>query len=467
MELGELHENRHNPLDYINTKTGNLCIRKEEKDKFGEVFTPNKLINTMLDKLPEDIWSNPHNKWLDPATGFGNFQLFVYARLMTGLMAVKPDPAARSEHIIRNMIFMVEFNKANCEVVEQIFGTASNLCCSSFLKPVIFKNHPLVRQFNVIIGNPPFNADQKHDGKKGGGRNLWPLFVEKSLDMMLVDNGYLTLVHPSLWRKPPSVNSTVKTLFHLMVHENHMKYLEIHSKLDGLRDFNVQTRYDFYVIQKRVPNTTIPAIDTTTIKDQTGVIHSSFDLSRWRFFLPNNGYERIEPLLLVPDHDAPASASASAASTSSPAPAPRVIFSRCQYGSDQSWVKPTPSEIYRFPVIHSTPKKGARVLWSSRCHMAATDTATDGGYIPMFGVPKVIFGESGINEVIIDSEGKYGMTQGAIGLPIDNDDGLQMKQALESSEFKTILDAMSFSNFRIDWRMFLYFRPDFYKKILT
>ena len=85
----------------------------------------------------------------------------------------------------------------------------------------------------------------------------------------------------------------------------------------------------------------------------------------------------------------------------------------------------------------------------------------------MFGVPKVIFGESGINEVIIDSEGKYGMTQGAIGIPIGDGDGLQMKQALESSEFQTILDAMSFSNFRIDWRMFLYFRPDFYKKILT
>jgi hypothetical protein len=152
MELGELHENRHNPLDYINTTTGNLGIRKEEKDKFGEVFTPKNLINTMLDKLPEDIWSNPDNKWLDPATGFGNFQLFVYARLMTGLRAVIPDPAVRSEHIIRNMIFMVEFNKANCTVVEQIFGTASNLCCSSFLEPVIFKNHPSVRQFNVIIG---------------------------------------------------------------------------------------------------------------------------------------------------------------------------------------------------------------------------------------------------------------------------------------------------------------------------
>jgi hypothetical protein len=87
----------------------------------------------------------------------------------------------------------------------------------------------------------------------------------------------------------------------------------------------------------------------------------------------------------------------------------------------------------------------------------------------MFGVPKVIFGESGINDVIVDIEGKYGMTQGAIGLKIIGntgrtiqDEGLYMKHALESREFSRVVDAMSFSNFRIDWRMFLYFRPDFF-----
>ena len=41
------------------------------------------------------------------------------------------------------------------------------------------------------------------------------------------------------------------------------------------------------------------------------------------------------------------------------------------------------------------------------------------------------------------------------------------KRALESSEFKDILNAMSFSNFQIDWRMFTYFRPDFYKQFLS
>jgi hypothetical protein len=88
----------------------------------------------------------------------------------------------------------------------------------------------------------------------------------------------------------------------------------------------------------------------------------------------------------------------------------------------------------------------------------------------MVGVPKVIFGESGISNVIKDIEGKYGITQCAIGLRIPevNPDEQKaeadlMAAVLESDIFHDILDAMSFSNFRIDWRMFLYLRPDFYK----
>jgi len=444
--------------------SGNIKPRQYEKERFGEVFTPPTIINAMLDQLPPEVWLDPAKKWLDPAAGFGNFFIEVYTRLVKSLECVIPDTSTRHRHIIREMLYMVEYNPESCVRIREnsFFANGVNLFCGSFLDlavsttvPASFAEGVVSFEFDIIVGNPPFNADQSHEGKKGGGSNLWPKFVEKALQAapvsLLKHNGFLVFIHPALWRKPPSTKPTVKTLFNLMVHENHMKYLEIHSKLDGLRDFGVQTRYDFYVIQKRVPNTTTrPAIDTTILKDQTGVIDSSFDLSRWRFFLPNHGYERIEQLLLIPDHDAAATA-------------PRVIFSRCQYGSDQSWVSPTPNEIYRFPVIHSTPKKGVRILWSSRCHIA---TATDDGYIPMFGVPKVIFGESGINNVILDIDGKYGMTQGAIGLkipdPIDRE-GPAMKKALESEKFHQILDAMSFSNFRIDWRMFLHFRPDFYR----
>ena len=447
-ELGKIHDNRDNPDAYIKSIISGYGLRKTEKDRFGEVFTPEAIINAMLDKLPPHLWCDPTKKWLDPAAGFGNFLMVVYARLMTGLATHNPDPTERSRHIIERMLYMVEYNPESCARIREIFGTAANLSCSSFLDPTTTTTFPDgTTQFDIIIGNPPFNADQTHEGKKGGGANLWPKFVEKSLlrdneSMLLKLDAYLLFVHPALWRKPPSERSAVSTLFNKMTHENHMLYLEIHSKLDGKRDFGVQTRYDFYLIQKRRQT---PRSDFTIVKDQDGYIHH-LDLSLWRFFLPNHSFELIQPLL-----------------SSKKQEQDYVIFSRSQFASDKkSQVQPTEDETHPFQLIHSTPIDGPRIFWSS---------TRDQPFVPMFGVPKVIFGESGINDVILDQEGKYGMTQGAIGLKIPDpetepDEGELMKSILESGTFNRILDAMSFSNFRIDWRMFLYFRPDFYKDIL-
>jgi hypothetical protein len=401
----------------------------------------------MLDKLPPSVWTDPAKKWLDPAAGFGNFLLVVYQRLMNSLEHVISEPTQRRRHIITQMLYMAEVNPESCVRIREnpMFfsnGDLVNLYCGSFLDPfgpTTFTDG--TTQFDVIVGNPPFNADQTHEGKKGGGSNLWPKFVEKTLcnneNALLVPGGYLLFVHPALWRKPQSERTTVGTLFNKMTHDNHMIYLEIHSKIDGKRDFGVQTRYDFYLIQKRLP---IAGSDFTIVKDQEGYIHQ-LDLSLWHFFLPNHSFDLIQLLLTEQEQD-------------------YVIFSRSQFGSDKKeWVQSKEDESHQYQLIHSTPIDGPRIYWSS--------TRDDQPFVPMFGVAKVIFGESGINDVILDEEGKYGMTQGAIGLKIQiENDGPMMKKALESVVFNRILDAMSFSNFRIDWRMFLYFRPDFYKDIL-
>lgn len=445
MELGEIHQHRYSPYDYIMSIVGGLTVRQTEKDQFGEVFTPLEIMDAMLDQLPQKIWSDPRKKWLDPAAGFGNFLMVVYARLMTGLSEPIPDPTERSEHIIRNMLYMVEFNEGSCERIQSIFGISVNLLCRSFLDedtgPIIFTDE--VAKFDVIVGNPPFNADQTHEGKKGGGNILWDKFVKKSLDKsldtpLLKPDAYLIFVHPALWRKPPHDRAT--TLFDMMTHCNHMIYLEIHSKQDGKRDFKVQTRYDFYLIQNREP---VRAHDMTRVKDQYGYMHQ-IDLSRW-YFLPNHSLELIEPLLTEKQQK------------------PFVIFSRSQYGTDNKSYVSEISQPGSIPLIHSTPRDGPRKLWSS------INKEHCGDCVPMIGVPKVIFGESGINNVILDPRGEYGITQCAIALKIPEPiktEGPLMKQALESRAFARILNAMSFSNFRIDWRMFLYFKPDFYKDLL-
>ena len=84
----------------------------------------------------------------------------------------------------------------------------------------------------------------------------------------------------------------------------------------------------------------------------------------------------------------------------------------------------------------------------------------------MFGVSKIIFGESGIYNSIIDLKGEFGLTQGTMAIPISSKkEGEKIKQVIESDEFRQILDACSWGNFRIDWRLFIYFKKDFYNYV--
>ena len=68
-----------NIQSYIDTYNQNINVNN--KQQYGEVFTPFTLINSMLDQLPNHIWKNPDLQWLDPANGTGHFMMIVYSRL--------------------------------------------------------------------------------------------------------------------------------------------------------------------------------------------------------------------------------------------------------------------------------------------------------------------------------------------------------------------------------------------------
>ena len=67
----------------------NLISKKENKERYGEVFTNFSLIDKMLDLLPQELFENPELKWLDPCAGTGYFMMKVYERLMKGLSTKK------------------------------------------------------------------------------------------------------------------------------------------------------------------------------------------------------------------------------------------------------------------------------------------------------------------------------------------------------------------------------------------
>jgi hypothetical protein len=83
-----------------------------------------------------------------------------------------------------------------------------------------------------------------------------------------------------------------------------------------------------------------------------------------------------------------------------------------------------------------------------------------------FGIPKVIFGQSGVYNPVVDFSGMYGMTDNAMGIVITPEDDVGLlTRVLESDSFMDILKACSWSNYRIDWRLFTYFKKDWYKEM--
>ena len=53
--------------------------KKRVKDS-GEVFTPIELVDDLLNKLPQDVFTNPEKTFIDPACGDGNFLIRVLER---------------------------------------------------------------------------------------------------------------------------------------------------------------------------------------------------------------------------------------------------------------------------------------------------------------------------------------------------------------------------------------------------
>lgn len=173
-------------------------VRPTSSRDRGEVFTPFEMVEQMLDALPSRVWSNPDGRWLDPASGFGVFSVMAFFRLMRGLAKEIPEAGARARHIVGEMLFMVEIDKANVQRTKALFAmlttTPPNVKCADYLE---WSGRG---RFDVVMGNPPYN----NNGFTKGGAfwySYWAPFVLRSIDRLKA-GGVLLFVHPPGWRKP-------------------------------------------------------------------------------------------------------------------------------------------------------------------------------------------------------------------------------------------------------------------------
>lgn len=78
------------------------CIANLSSD---EVFTPPEIANQVLDLLPQDLFTSPDTKFLDPACKSGVFLREIAKRLLKGLEPQIPDLQQRIDHIFQHQLY--------------------------------------------------------------------------------------------------------------------------------------------------------------------------------------------------------------------------------------------------------------------------------------------------------------------------------------------------------------------------
>ena len=195
-----------------------LTISKEQKSEYGEIFTPFSLIETMFLSIPEELFSNPDLKWLDPGAGTGYFSMYLFYKLNIGLSKKMNNEKERHNHIIKNMMYMVEIQSINIDILQKLFGDDAN---------IIQEDYTLLKsniKFDIIIGNPPYNSKglkkvptKKGINKKLDGKTIWISFIKQSISL-LKPAGNLLIIVPSIWMKPDKAR-----MYHFLMEFNIQK----------------------------------------------------------------------------------------------------------------------------------------------------------------------------------------------------------------------------------------------------
>lgn len=249
------------------------CISHLSSD---EVFTPPKLVNEILDTLPQELFTSPNTKFLDPCCKSGVFLREIAKRLIDGLTDKIPDLNERIDHIFKNQLFGLAITEltallsrrsvycskdASCEFSVTHFDNPEGnieyqrtyhlwlkdkcMMCGaskaeydrgeelethaySFIHIDEQRNSALFKRlkdmkFDVIIGNPPYQLSD--GGNAASAKPLYHLFVKQAKKL---NPRYITMIIPARWY---SGGKGLDTFRDEMLHDNRIRV--IHDFLDA------------------------------------------------------------------------------------------------------------------------------------------------------------------------------------------------------------------------------------------
>lgn len=402
-----------------------------EVKAFGEVMTPQSLVNDMLDTLPKDVWSNPNLRWLDPCSGCGIFACIIVERLMEGLKEFESNDELRYQHIVENMLYVGELQAKNMFLFMCAFDPedkyALNVYNGSFLTSE-FDNHMKdvwgVEKFDIVVMNPPYQ-EQKEGFKKT--RPLWHLFVNKTINNCLIEGGYLVAVHPSGWRNFGGQFETTQKL----LKANEIQYLNMNTFKDGLKVFGAKTDFDYYCLQIKQGGTNKTKVVTI---DNEIEYHNLKDYD----FIPSCNLDDVYKLVAKNGEEKV-----------------NILFNSSYHHQRPHMAKEKNAEFKHICLQNINVKDEISCVWYSN--------TKDKGH---FGIPKVVFGRKS-SGVFIDKDGVYGLAEdcGAIIDAVENLD--KIKKALKNDFFiKNIMGFRDNLGDKYNKKIMSTFRKDFWKDFI-
>lgn len=215
-------------LEELNSDSSHMQSR-------DDICTPMKCVETMIEYLPEELWSRTKIRVLDPCAGNGNFGAYVMKKTA------------------KENIWFNEINDDRIRNLKRIINPTNLLTEDALI--LDFKDD---KKFDLVMANPPYS------GAGNKNKSISNLFIEKSIDL-LKDGGYLCFVTPNNWMSFNNNNTTLKRLLNegsFLVMDNDVKKF-----FPG-----VGSSFVVFVWQKAVFNNLTTVKNNYLIKDEQKVL---------------------------------------------------------------------------------------------------------------------------------------------------------------------------------------------------
>ena len=243
-------------------------VGEVEKKKFGEVMTPLSLVKEMLLTLPEDVWSNPNLKWLDPANGTGPYPIMVIYKLMKGLAEWEPDAEKRYKHIVENMIYVCELQPKNMFLymcaVDPFDAYDLNIYTGSFLEEG-FNRHMkevwCLEKFDICMGNVPYNTEATGDFQT---KDLYDKFTIKSTNLI---NRYVLFITPARW-----MNKNDKSEYRTNIVNFGIKKMKFDSNIRFFEGANISGGITYFLLENGYIGDTLLNNNLVNLKKQLNLL---------------------------------------------------------------------------------------------------------------------------------------------------------------------------------------------------